>query len=194
MLKKIKFAIIRFLSLVPFYDKARISIRLGKDLRYYCNFTSRSQWFTQEEMDNYQNNHLQEIIGYAYAHVPFYRRLFDEHGTPANKIRSTQDLSQLPIVENETLRRNPQDFQSDELIRFQPVVNKTSGSTGKPLEVYIDKKTNALAQALIWRHFNWAHCYFHSKSVVIGPPFGFRSGHVDTQKLLRPTVSLDPQA
>ncbi|MGB2984225.1 MAG: AMP-binding protein [Candidatus Bipolaricaulia bacterium] len=84
---------------------------------------------------------LRSIVRDAYRHVPVYRRLMEAAAVSPEDVRSSRDLSRLPIVSKEDLYR-PQSL--DEVLhrRISPdrcVRVTTSGSSGLPFSIYMSK-------------------------------------------------------
>jgi phenylacetate-CoA ligase len=84
-----------------------------------------------------QNERLQEQLAYLAAHSAFYRTKFAEHGVDVTKVRTVEDLADLPFTEKQELR--------DSLVAAPPLGNHvaadhadivqiqaSSGTTGSP--------------------------------------------------------------
>jgi phenylacetate-CoA ligase len=84
----------------------------------------------REELEQLQLERLQQTINRAYAHVPFYRKKFDEAGISPEDVRSLSDLSRLPFTTKSDLRDHyPYGFFAvpmREVVR----VHASSGTTG----------------------------------------------------------------
>jgi len=173
----------RILGFFPLYHRFSWFYLKVKNFRKHYRFVLKSQWFDQEKIRQYQRTHLKHILTYAYENVPYYKQLFDTHTISVDEIQSKEDLIKIPITNKELVKAHPDDFLSKEYKKFAHCVKKTSGSTGKPLEIFIDEELNSLVSALLWRHYNWAGCVFHSRRVEITYPLGFYKGVVDTQNL-----------
>ena len=132
------------------YDRAPIFLRSGASSlvgwaknrrrmqgdygRWKQLFEEASHW-SEERLLEYQDGCLRAQVEAAYAHVPFWRSRFDEHGISPGSLRRGEDLRQLPILEKVDLVAagesliNPR-WDPKDLSRYP-----TSGSTGTPLEV-----------------------------------------------------------
>ena len=53
---------------------------------------NKSQWWSFNELEEFQNKRLRKIITYAYENIPGYRRKFDEAKVRPKDIR-TKDFS-----------------------------------------------------------------------------------------------------
>ena len=69
-----------------FYNANSITAKAGKLLPYYNGFRrtydllQKSQWWSREELEEYQLQQLSKLLSSAYENVPYYRRIFDEQG------------------------------------------------------------------------------------------------------------------
>jgi phenylacetate-CoA ligase len=104
--------------------------------RFLYNSMRRAYW-NQEKLAEYQNKRLRSIIKHAYNCVPYYHRKLTELKIEPDEIKIPMDLSKLPILKKEDIRRNLANMISDGLSVDKLEVLSTSGSTGKPLFFYI---------------------------------------------------------
>lgn len=104
-----------------FFNRRNPSGTLLSSLVYYPHFhryyslLKRSQWWTSEQLQDYQNEKLRTLVMHAYAHVPYYRRSFDEAGLRPSDIGSIDDLHVLPLLTKEQVRANIDQSESTEL-------------------------------------------------------------------------------
>jgi phenylacetate-CoA ligase len=99
---------------------------------------------------------LQRLIRHAGHHVPYYRRLFRDIGFDCDTFESKEQLRDIPLLDKETLRTNPDDFVADNASSFQPNWARTGGSTGTPLTFMLSAESRANDAASILRAYNWA--------------------------------------
>ena len=60
----------------------------------------------REELEQLQIERLQSTLTRAYAHVPFYRKRFDEMGISPEDVESLSDLGRLPFTSKDDVRGN----------------------------------------------------------------------------------------
>lgn len=77
-------------------------------------------------------------VRYAARTVPWYRRLFQDRGIDPRTLRSPESLAALPLLDKETVRRDPDAFVSRSRRGRKSIPFVTSGSTGEPLRVHHD--------------------------------------------------------
>jgi phenylacetate-CoA ligase len=103
-----------------------------------------------------QNARVRVLVRHAYETVPYYHRVMRDAGLVPEDIEGVVDLSKLPVLRRDDVRRAGDDMVS-RLARPRDLrPNVTSGTTGKPLRFYLDRRVGALARASVWHAFEWA--------------------------------------
>ena len=77
------------------YSAILLPIRYGKVFRDTYAFLQESQWWSKEQLEEYQLEQLSKLLHHAYENVPYYRRIFDERGLKPKDIQDFKDLQQL---------------------------------------------------------------------------------------------------
>jgi len=126
-----------------------------KIFRLY-RFLKKSQFFTSEQLTEYQNKELRKLVNHAYNHVPYYRELFDKHFLKPQDIQTVGDLVRVPVLTKELVRERFDDLVAENSHQFKPYLNKTSGSTGTPLRFLQDKNVSIARFAFFWRVWHMA--------------------------------------
>lgn len=119
-------------------------------------FLWRCQYYSIEELRNYQLKKLKEIIRHAYEKVPYYKKLFDEKKIKPGDIKSLDDLMLIPILSKDTIREKGDLFKAADFNKYNPHPVYTSGTTGTPVVLYWDKESNIVELLTMLRQFNWA--------------------------------------
>ncbi len=130
----------------------------------------RNERRSLDELIYHQTSGLKKIVAYAYASVPFYKKLYDDSGFHPNDIQSIDDISKIPVIDKKLLVRNPYDkliskkFNLNELL---PV--KTAGSNGMPFQFYIDNSFDQFRKAQCIRPYltNGKHLFDHSVIISV---------------------------
>src|SRR5688500_19841179 len=65
----------------------------------------QSQWLSAKEIEELQFRRLKEHLEFAYQQVPYYRRLFDEHGLQPHRIDALADFARVPFLTRDILRK-----------------------------------------------------------------------------------------
>lgn len=138
-------------SLIP------IKMRLPKKFFDELAFLEKSQWWSRQELENYQNEKICGLIRYAYDNIPYYNRLFKENKLMPFDIKTIADLPKIPVLTKETVRNNPDLFISRIYKKKNLTAVTTSGTTGHPLSIYFDpQKEFFMGGPFEWRFFRWA--------------------------------------
>ncbi len=130
----------------------------------------RNEHRSMDELIYHQTSSLKKIVDYAYASVPFYKKLYDDSGFHPNDIQSIDDISKIPVIDKKLLVRNSYDkliskkFNLNDLL---PV--KTAGSNGMPFQFYIDNSFDQFRKAQCIRPYltNGKRLFDHSVSFSI---------------------------
>jgi len=113
---------------------------LGRSVSKHLKFLDKSQWWSPEELKEYQNEKLRALVKHAYTNVPYYHNLFKERKLIPDDIKTTDDLLKLPMLTKEIIRKNfPHRIVARSIPKKQMMFQGSSGSTGEPLQYYITK-------------------------------------------------------
>ena len=149
------------------YSAIPIPIRYGRVFRGTYALLQESQWWSKEQLEEYQLEQLSKLLHHAYENVPYYRRVFDERGLKPKDIQDFKDLQMLPYLTKEDVRANFNDLIARNIPKEQMDYGTTGGSTAVPLGLYIEKKTHNIRMAFEWREWNWMGYNFGDKCAVL---------------------------
>src|SRR3972149_8095778 len=114
---------------------------------------NKTNKFSHTKLIQYQNQKLSELINYAYNFIPYYKELFDRYKIKPDKIRTIEDLSNIPVLTKEIVRERFDSLTCDKRFfnKYRPLIYRTSGTTGSPLKFYHDRYTNISKFTFLWR-------------------------------------------
>ena len=116
----------------------------------------RTQWLSRSELAELQLAKLQRLMQHAFVHVPYYRRLLTEAGVRPEDIQSIEDISRVPLLSKDDVRKNLHfDLFSDDHRKRDMHKISTSGSTGEPFTVYADRHQLEVRFATTLRALEW---------------------------------------
>ncbi len=129
----------------------------GKFNKYVAEYHQREH-FSNQEWKSFQDKQFNTLITLAYEHVPFYHAYWSKEQVQE---ALNGNLSALPLLEKEPLRKQPLAFIRDDLHPLRRQHFATSGSTGTPIETYwtVSEVRNSLALREA-RSANWAGVSF----------------------------------
>ena len=140
------------------YGAIPLPIRYGKAFRDTYAFLQESQWWSREQLDEYQLEQLSKLLHHAYENVPYYRRVFDERGLKPKDIQDFNDLQQLPYLTKEIVKQNYDKLVSKNLAKGDCVVTYTGGSTSEPMKFLVDSDYGPREWAFfkyVWENFGY---------------------------------------
>ena len=140
--------------LISQYGKNLYKKRYSTPFQVLLNQIYDAEDMSRENVDALQFTRLKTILNEAYLHVPYYQRLFHEHGLLPDNFGDLSDLEKLPILDKEIYRNNSEKFLSKNPARQTYLHQNTSGSTGSPLSIPLDEETYKFAMALLVYHEN----------------------------------------
>ena len=112
-----------------------------------------SEWWSSDQLREFQLTRLRELLIHAQVHVPYYRQLFNEIGFKAETVNSLDDLSSLPFLDKSKIRADTDALKSDQAVGLSKF--NTGGSSGEPLIFYIGKQRVSHDVAAKWRATRW---------------------------------------
>lgn len=124
-------------------------------LSRYWGLLARAQWWSEDRLRLHQAARLRHVLSHANANVPYYRDLFARVGFDPTTVQSIDDLTRLPTLTRDVVRSHSADLRARDAARLRPQRVSSTGSTGAPVDVWIDRRTNALEFAFYWRHWGW---------------------------------------
>lgn len=122
------------------YLFAPIFIRVMVKNKVYKDMYKKLDEFEKlnpEEQDQEQFRLLKETLVYAYHHVPYYKKKFDEVGFVPEKMKTFDDMKKLPLLTKDQAIECDTALYSTENIPYYEVY--TGGSSGRALKVALDK-------------------------------------------------------
>lgn len=135
-------------------------LRYGKSFSKVYEELRKTEFFSEEELDNIVKEKLIEQIKYAYKYVPYYRENYNDNDVKT--MDSLSDIERFPFIDKEIVKSNEDQFISDKFKKSELIQKKTSGSTGMPLAIYMNKDTTLKEWAFVV-HI-WERIGFTSKS------------------------------
>jgi len=127
----------------------------GTSVSRQLKFLRTSQYWSREQIDNYQNSRLRELILHSYQNVPFYRELFTDLRIKPSDIQTKEDLKKIPIITKEDLRKSKGKHIATNLKKKDLVYASSSGSTGEPFQFYKTKSSESILTAAAIRGWDW---------------------------------------
>lgn len=149
--------------LFPFYEK----ILRRRGTLDYLERMELVQWLPSDKIEELKWKRLKEILASAYEKVPYYRRLFDDHGIKPDEIGSYQNFARIPFLTKKIVQETGEDLISKDYRDERLLTNWTGGSTGEPIRFKFDHVTYEKRMAYSARNDRWAGWDYGIKELYI---------------------------
>lgn len=136
-----------------YYGTVPFKWRYSKTFNKTYQFLMESKNWNRQRLLDYQYCELKRLLCHSYKNVPYYTRVMNERGLTPDSFKCVEDLTLLPYLDKDTIRKNLQDLvatnTSEKSIEF-----RTSGSTGKKLVFYGSDSLYKKEAAFVLRAFH----------------------------------------
>ncbi len=136
------------------FERIQAVAKLPNLFRYGRELRQRESW-TVEKMKDFQAGRLWAIVKFCYERVPFYRRLWSEHGVNISQIQAPEDITILPCINKDDLKNNAEELVPDGMSKIFLNAARTGGSTGSPANFYMTMNSRLLEHAFFLRYWRW---------------------------------------
>lgn len=127
-----------------------------KSVLEHYNFLLESQYWSKDQIHDYQNQMLSVTLKEAFLNVPYYQKLSSELKCDYRDFRTIEDIQLLPFLEKKQIRANELQFINQKLPINKLNTGFTSGTTGTPLKLYSNRSIFSRRWAFELRLRNWA--------------------------------------
>jgi phenylacetate-CoA ligase len=111
--------------------------------------------YSMAKMEEFRDARVRAIVQHCAKSVPYYRRLFQDHGFRVDRCDGLKDLDQLPVLTKAVVQQRNTEFVSEEIDRRDCESIHTSGTTGAGLKFIATKRAIREAWAVWWRYRRW---------------------------------------
>lgn len=109
------------------------------------------QFWSEQQIIEYQNQELCRLIEHCYQNVPYYRRVMDERKLKPSDIRIVDDLHKLPVLTKEDVLKQTPDLLAQNIDSSRLRTGFTSGTSGSPLKLFYDDHICLMKNVIDWR-------------------------------------------
>lgn len=124
-----------------------------------------SQWWSSEQIRDFQWRELSKLLDVAFASVPYYREKYSALGIRREDIRSWSDYAKLPPLRRTEIAENRERLRNT-AFPGKLIPHATGGSSGSPTRFYItldsfDWRTAATSRVYAWSGYRLGECGLH---------------------------------
>lgn len=107
----------------------------GLETRRNLRELEHKQWLSRPELEAWQLKKVQQLVGYVYEHVPYYRERYQREDIHPKDIKSLPDFQALPFLTREDVNNHLDALVSSGSHKLHP--ESTGGSTGQPMQFFV---------------------------------------------------------
>jgi phenylacetate-coenzyme A ligase PaaK-like adenylate-forming protein len=128
----------------------------GRNIAGYYKIYKESQWYSEEQIYEYQLIKLKALINHCYQNVPFYSNFMKKNKLSPNDLKDIGFIEQFPIITKDILLNNYNDFIPSNLSVLKKVkTSQTGGTTGRILHKRTDANTRSSTWGAYKRFYDW---------------------------------------
>ncbi|MGB8658691.1 MAG: hypothetical protein WCE90_13055 [Candidatus Zixiibacteriota bacterium] len=141
--------------------------RYGAKFRRKIEEFEKNQWLSYEELVNYQNEKLRNLMSHVYHNVPYYHNIMKRLKLGPEDVKTVKDLAQLPLLTKKEVKENFVDLQARNYPRWRLKMGHTSGTTGSPSQFLWDNNICVANNVVDWRQKHWAGLAYPDKIALL---------------------------
>jgi phenylacetate-CoA ligase len=145
-------------------------IKYGPGFEKWRNFLAESQWWTPEQVREYQSQQLRELLQLAFERCPFYQRAIQRHGVNCGGVDPMLELRKLPVISRADVKAHFDEIATG-LATDPKLTLSTSGTSGASLHVPMVPET-------FWREYAFRWQFYSGAGAKRGDRFAFFQGHM----------------
>ena len=149
--------------IMPLADRAMNT----KIIKYYYQIKSMQE-LSKEDILDWQNAKLRQLINFSYNNTKYYHALFDNIKIKPNDIRGVHDLREIPILTKEEIRKNYKNLLPQNIYSINYKKSATGGSTGDPLKYLLDNESWSFSNANYIINWEKAGYKYGDKYIALG--------------------------
>ncbi|UCE65288.1 MAG: phenylacetate--CoA ligase family protein [Candidatus Zixiibacteriota bacterium] len=128
----------------------------GKKFHRLLDKFEKMQWYSYEDLKEYQDKKLIGLVKHCYENVPYYRKVMDKNSIKPSDIQTVDDLHKFPVLTRKDIKNNFSSLIAKNYRRSELTIGHTSGTTGSPLEFLYDRRICLVKNVTDWRQKRWA--------------------------------------
>ena len=116
------------------YGSIPLRFRFGRQYIVHQKILESFNNATAQEQLDFQFNKTYETLQFASDHIPYYQKLFREHGFKVEDFKDFSDLKRIPFLTKQIIKENIDSLYTD--VFDKPVPYYTGGSSEDPMRMY----------------------------------------------------------
>ena len=131
------------------------------------NSLLKSQYWSEDQIYDYQLKRLKTIVDHAKRNVPYYEELFGKLKLSASDIKTLDDIQKIPILTKDIVREHNSSLIARNYNKKGVNIGSTGGTTGSPVTVYKDPMDRTYTWASYYRWYTWMGMHYSDKAATL---------------------------
>lgn len=158
-----------------------IIIAANTFIKYLYLLSVSPKWDTDRIL-KYNYMMLKKSIYYAWEHVPFYRKFWEESGFSPQQFKDLDDMTRIPVIDRNVIINHLEDLVPDNVSRSRLSLCMSGGTTGMPMSFYIDK---SIAHGKEFAFQLWGKFHYFGQRQFIDRVAIFRGHRISEKNLTK---------
>lgn len=121
------------------YRLLPLRVRYGSVYVHFKKLLEKSQYWSPEEIHQYQTEKFIKLVCHCLDHVPYYQKLFAEHNLNRSDFKTLEDIQKIPFLTKENILNHKEDLVATNYPKSRLMYYSTGGTTGTPMSFYNEK-------------------------------------------------------
>jgi phenylacetate-CoA ligase len=154
-------------ALIPAYYRSK-----GRLYPKYRSMLEQSQWWSPDQIQQFQWRELQRLLKHTVETVPYYKKKYEAAGIDIRDIRTMEDFAKLPPLTRDEVNSHREALCS-EVPTSKLVAHATGGSSGTPTRFFITVDSYDWRCAASARAYSWGGHRIGERTLYLwGAPLG----------------------
>jgi phenylacetate-CoA ligase len=139
----------------------------------WSDFIEKSQWWSKDELNDYQWTKVQNLLNHVFDNVPYYKELLNSMGANPGDFKKWDDFKKIPLLTKDIVRERQKDFIPRNINYKKLKYYTTGGSTGQPMGIFQSAELCNIELAFMYQQWRRVGFKDNAKKVILrGEPLG----------------------
>ena len=148
----------------------------GSVYEEHLSFLLKAQYFSNDQMQEYQWERTKEFIKYSYKNCNYYKSVFDELEINIEDIKHPDNMDQIPVINKHVVNTVKDKIIPSNVTDRKYIWRKSSGTSGTPISLPYSEECIQIEYAYRSLSYIWAKLKNHRKEKT-----AFCAGHPVTK-------------
>ena len=148
------------------YRTIPFRFRYGQVYAHFKNLLQSSQFWSRDQIADYQTQKMGALIHHGYHHVPYYQNIMTANGLHPSQFLSLSELRQFPFLRKEDIIQHKEKLVAVNYPKTKLLHYSTGGTMGTPLSFYNEKGVSR-SKELAFMTTQWERVEYHLNDPLV---------------------------